>query len=70
MDLRYFYFYFLIFTQDAVTAEREGMCREVAGPGLVCVSGSHVVMGGVRGGRGRSRRGSLGLCVSTSGEDL
>ena len=44
-----------VFTQDAVTTEREQMYRHVAGPGLVCVS--------------VSTRGSLGLCVSTSGED-
>ena len=48
MDLPVSFF----FTQDAVTAEREGMCRDVAGPGLVSVSASHVVQGGGRGGKG------------------
>ena len=41
MDLPVSFF----FTQDAVTAEREGMCRDVAGPGLVCASASLVVQG-------------------------
>ena len=43
------------------------MCRDVAGPGLVCASASRVAQGGGGGFQGAAR---LGLCVSTSGEDI